>query len=109
MSEIDEILDYLRFEQEWQAMDAKDHKPKTKHEKDCGVCIKSRVLKEQAKSQLYKLLVSKLPEKKLTADNATGFYQYDMGYDKCREDVIEAINDLFGEEDKSGTGVYTDV
>jgi hypothetical protein len=53
---IDEVIDYTRFEQEWAATQVKDHDPKTPHEKDCGVCVKLRVLKEQARNELLAII-----------------------------------------------------
>jgi len=52
---LEEILDWARFEQEWIATEVKDHDPKTEHEKTCGVCVKMRVLNEQATQSLITL------------------------------------------------------
>jgi hypothetical protein len=72
-SELEEILDYLRFEQEWIAMDAKDHKPKTEHEKDCGVCVKSRVLM-RATIQQIKALYRKEVEEAIEQSKVDGMF-----------------------------------
>jgi len=88
-----EILDYTRFEQEWAAMDLKDHEPTTKHEKTCGVCVKMRVLEDQAVAAITSLVLEALPEMKdpqtITVQDQE--YAESRGYNKVLTDIRSII------------------